>query len=74
MNDLENRFLQNVLKRREAALALLPPVDRIRPPLKRPEIVERDGGTPIRLSKNCRKRPNSLKGSIPSMVIYFRFI
>ncbi|VDL17612.1 unnamed protein product, partial [Hymenolepis diminuta] len=67
MSDLENRFVQYVLKRREAALAVLPPVDRIRPPLKRPEIVERDGGTPIRLSKNCRKRPNSLKGSIPSM-------
>ncbi|VUZ46696.1 unnamed protein product, partial [Hymenolepis diminuta] len=52
MSDLENRFVQYVLKRREAALAVLPPVDRIRPPLKRPEIVERDGGTPIRLSKN----------------------
>nr|CDS31844.1 ribonuclease III [Hymenolepis microstoma] len=62
MIDLENRFEQNVLNRRKLALSCFPPVDMIRPALKRQELVEQDSGTPVRLSKNGRKRPNSLKG------------
>lgn len=65
MIDLENRFEQCVLKRREEALFGLPPVEEIRPPLKRPEIVEQKiTNLPFRLTKNGRKRPKSLKEDI----------
>uniref|UniRef100_A0A5K3EYP8 RNase III domain-containing protein n=1 Tax=Mesocestoides corti TaxID=53468 RepID=A0A5K3EYP8_MESCO len=59
---LENEFEKEVLGRRNRALSGCVPVDELRPPLKRPEIVDNDpeDRSPI-ISKNGRKRPNQKK-------------
>lgn len=73
MVDLEDRFEKFVLKRREDALAGLPPIDQVRPPLKRPEIIDDSNEiASLSLSKNGRKRVNPKKISVfPTVVLSF---
>ena len=63
MINIENNFEKSVLKRREEALAGYPPIEVVRPPLKRPEILDnpRDEERPFLLSKNGRRRQNARK-------------
>ncbi|VDM17963.1 unnamed protein product, partial [Hydatigera taeniaeformis] len=62
MVELENDFENFVLKRREKALIGFPPVDVVRPPLKRLASldIDNDNRFPV-LSKNVRKRLNAKK-------------
>lgn len=67
MIKLENDFESCVLRRRERALVDFPPVDMVRPPLKRLESVDiAHDNRPSVLSKNVRKRLNAKKSNISS--------
>ncbi|KAL5112420.1 Ribonuclease 3 [Taenia crassiceps] len=66
MINLENDFENYVLRRREKALDGFPPVDVVRPPLKRLESVDIGHDDRSVLSKNVRKRLNAKKSGISS--------